>query len=105
MHALKEPIDNSIDILLISETKIGNLFPTAQFYVNGYSSPYRLGRNSNGGGIFSHIRRGIPSKEYKVKLIDSYFEGIFRERTRTKLVVKNAESSSCIVVISTSPMQ
>ena len=33
-----------IDILLVSETKIDDTFPLAQFSVEGYSTPYRLDR-------------------------------------------------------------
>ena len=32
----------NIDILMISETKPDANFPTSQFSINGYSSPYRL---------------------------------------------------------------
>ena len=41
------------DILDLIEAKIDNTFPTAQFLVNGFSEPYRLDRNRNGGGVMS----------------------------------------------------
>ena len=34
-------IDNNIDLLLISETKLDDSFPTAQFQMKGFSVPYR----------------------------------------------------------------
>ena len=40
---------NNIDVLLISETKIDNTFPVSQFFVRGYSVPFRLVRAGNGG--------------------------------------------------------
>ena len=36
-----------VDILLLSETKLDDSFPTAQFSLNGFCKPYRLDRSSN----------------------------------------------------------
>ena len=47
---------------MISETKLDNSFPDGQFLISGYSSPYRLDRNCQGGGIMLHVREDIPSK-------------------------------------------
>ena len=60
---LFEGISNNIDILLITETKIDDSFPIAQFKAHGYSLPYRLDRDSKGGGIMLYIREDIPSKK------------------------------------------
>ena len=51
-----------MDILLISETKLDDSFPSAQFLLDGFSKPYRLDRCSNGGGILLYIRDDIPSR-------------------------------------------
>ena len=51
-----------IDILVITETKIDNSFPTSQFYIEGYSKPFRLDRNATGGGVIIFIREDIPTK-------------------------------------------
>ena len=61
-EALKFIIDNNIDIFLISETKLDDSFPTAQFLIKGFSAPYRFDRNSKGGGLFLYTREHIPSK-------------------------------------------
>ena len=37
---------------MISEAKIHETFPVGNFVIDGYSTPYRLDRNSNGGGIY-----------------------------------------------------
>ena len=47
---------------MISETKLDESFPPSQFLMNGFSSPHRLDRNCNGGGILLYIRKDIPSK-------------------------------------------
>ena len=54
-------INKNIDALLISETKIDSCFPAVQFHLEGYATPYRLGRNENGDGILLYIREDIPS--------------------------------------------
>ena len=41
---------NKVDILVISETKIDNTFPSGQFYIQGYSKPLSLDRTAMGGG-------------------------------------------------------
>ena len=61
-EALKIIIDNKIDIFLISETKLDDLFPSAQFLIKSFSPPYRFDRNSKGGGWLLYIREDIPSK-------------------------------------------
>ena len=51
-----------IDILVLTETKLADTFPTAKFLVNGFSEPYRLDRNRKGGGNMVYIREDIPTK-------------------------------------------
>ena len=46
---------------MISETKIDHTFPHSQFFIVGFSTPYRLDRDSNGGGIQLYFREDIPS--------------------------------------------
>ena len=47
-EAVKFTIDNNIDIFLISETKLDDSFPTAQFLIKACSDPYRFDRNYKG---------------------------------------------------------
>ena len=48
-ESLKELIKDKLDILVINETKIDESFPTAQFKIDGFSTPFRLDRNKHGG--------------------------------------------------------
>ena len=50
------------DLLMISETKLDESFPHSQFKISGFSKPFRLDRNCNGGGIMLFIREDIPAK-------------------------------------------
>ena len=62
LEFLKEHIQDNIDILMISETKIDSSFPIGQFLLNGYSTPFRLDRNAHGRGILLNVGEDIPSK-------------------------------------------
>ena len=50
------------DILIINETKLNASFPVNQFCINYFSTPYRLDRNRNGGGIIIYLREDMTSK-------------------------------------------
>ena len=84
---LSDIIKNNIDILMISETKLDSSFPNVQFQIHGYSEPYRLDRNENGGGILVFIRENIPTK-----LIDSQM-GV--ERLFIELNLRRKKWLSC----------
>ena len=57
---LEKEVCANLDILLITETKLNESFPSAQFLLNEFSKPYRLDRCSNGGGILLYVRDVIP---------------------------------------------
>ena len=71
-------MNNNADIPMISETKIDETFPNAQFCTDRYSTSYHLLRNSNGGGNLLYVREDIPSKMLKAHL-QVTFEGFFIE--------------------------
>ena len=59
---LKILVKVKVDILILTETKLDESFPAAQFNIEGYKSPYRQDRNRNGGGVLINVREDIPSK-------------------------------------------
>ena len=63
--ALKEIAAQSLDVLMIAETKIDPTFPTGQFAIDGFATPFRLDRNANGGGLLVYVRSDIPSHQLK----------------------------------------
>ena len=81
-------IGNNIDILTIQETKLDSTFPKEQFYLEGYSEPYRLDRNRN-GGVMIYVREDIPSKRLTKHNFSKPIEGIFVEINlrKTKLLL------------------
>ena len=64
-ESLQHIINKNTDVLLISETKIDSSFPSAQFHLEGYATPCRLDRNTNGGGILLYIIEDTPSELLK----------------------------------------
>ena len=66
--SLVDIINNNSDILMISETKLGPSYPTGQFYIHGFSEPYRFDRNDSGGEMLLYIREDIPSKLILTKM-------------------------------------
>ena len=58
-------IENNVDILLISETKLDHSFPSCQFKICGFSMPYRFDRDSMGGGLLFYIKDDTPAKLFK----------------------------------------
>ena len=64
---LESLIEDNIDLLMISETKIDDTFQTEQFKLKGYSKPIRLDRNRNGGGIMIFSRGDLPCHEIETQ--------------------------------------
>ena len=52
----------SVDILMVSETKLDDSFPVGQFLIDGFQQPFRFDRNKNGGGILLYIHDNIQAK-------------------------------------------
>ena len=79
LDSLKTIIRENIDILLISETKLDNSFPTSQFAINGYSLPFRLDLSRNSGGLLLYVRDNLPCRSLKMQMAYDTLEGIFIE--------------------------
>ena len=72
---LTNGVTEYIDILMTFETK----FPHVLYNFKSFSIPYRLDRNSHGGGMLVYVRDNIPSnlvkfdeglKTWKVSLLN-----------------------------------
>ena len=74
---LNKMIQDNIDFLLVSETKLDDTFPIGQFYIDGFATPYRFDRTSHGGGILLYIREDISSKILKFQPVQNNFESFF----------------------------
>ena len=63
---LTNSVTKYIDILMISETKLDDTFPHALYHLKDFSNPYRLDRNSHGGGTLVSARHDISSDVVKL---------------------------------------
>ena len=58
---LTEQVKGNIDVLMISEIKIGDSFTVDNLLIDRFWTSCRLDRNLNGGGILLYVREDIPS--------------------------------------------
>ena len=72
-------IKNKVDVIMISETKIDDSYPLNQFQIEGYSSPFRLDRDSHGGGIMIYFPDYLPCKMIESYLLPQNVECMFIE--------------------------
>ena len=78
-EGLKLLVQNKIDILVLSETKLDDTYTTNQFMIEGFTSPFRADRNAHGGGLFVYVRDDIPCKVLKNQKLPGNVEAIFIE--------------------------
>ena len=64
---------------MVTKTKLDETLPLGQFYVEGFTMPYRLDRNRNGGRVIIYVREDIPSKILKKHKLPHDNEDIFIE--------------------------
>ena len=74
-------VKDTVDILMISETKLDDTFPYDQFNIEGFSQQFRLDRNCHGGGVIIYVRDHLPCKEIKSYSLPGNVEGIFIDVT------------------------
>ena len=72
-------IQGNVDVLLVSETKLNETFPTDQFHIAGYSQPYRRDRNRYGGGVMIFVREDLPSKQLHKHVFTDDIEALIIE--------------------------
>ena len=73
---LKQIIKDSLDILVLTESKTDGSFPVSQFLIEGFSPPFRQDRDINGGGVFIYVSDMISCKQVELVSRPEDFEGI-----------------------------
>ena len=79
--SLKCLVKDKIDLLVVTETKLEESFPSTQFSIDGFSKLVRLDRTSQGGGIIIFIRENISHKVLEKMSSDTDDDSIFMEIT------------------------
>ena len=77
-------IKNRVDIIMVSETEIDEPFPLNQFKIEGYTNPFRLDRNSNGGGAMIYFPDYLHCKKVETYSLPVEVEDMFIEMTVRK---------------------
>ena len=78
-EALKLLIENILNVLVVTETKIDESYPTSQLEINGFGTPFMLDRNKHGGGFMIYVRDHLPCKLIPFQNTPDDIEGIFFE--------------------------
>ena len=63
-----------LDYFLLSETKLDDSFPSAQFYIENFEIRNRSDRDKNGGGLIEFVTKGFITKkikEYETKVSET----------------------------------
>ena len=55
-----------VDFLAVSETKLDNSFPTGQFNLPRFRTPYRKDLSGKSGGLLVYVNSNIPPKVLKI---------------------------------------
>ena len=76
---IKHRINQLENGLMISETKLDDSFPEAQFYIEGFRAPFRLDRNKHGGGILLYVRNNINAILLTDHVFPNDIEAFFTE--------------------------
>ena len=78
-EALKSLIKEKLDVFVLTEKKIDESFPTNQFLIDGFSIPFRLDRDKNGGGVLIYISENIICNKNELSSKPKDLECIFVE--------------------------
>ena len=68
--SIQELIKRTFDIFLISETKIDDSFPNAQFKIEGYKS-FRKDRDAFGGGLLFYVNEKLNCRSLEIYLFNA----------------------------------
>ena len=77
---MKFLLQGKVDIVVLTEIKLNNSFPTNKFLIEGYSKSFRLDETEiDQGGLLVYIREDITCKELRSHSFAEDIEGIFIE--------------------------
>lgn len=69
----------SLDIFLLSETKLDDTFTSSQFTLDSYHAPLRRDRNKYGGGLLLYAKKNLLFSQLQLPGHPDNFEAIFAE--------------------------
>ena len=73
INSIRNKLDNLFEFtyglvyfLAVCETKLDSSFPTGQFNLPGFRTPYRKDLSAKSGGFLAYVNSNIPSKVLKI---------------------------------------
>ena len=94
-ESLSFMVENNVDMLLISETKLDDSFPSGQFKICGYGMPYQNDANSMSIGLLVYIRDDIRDDNFWKMILE-----IILKIYRLKLIYEKESDFSMALTIS-----
>ena len=94
-ESLSFMVENNVDMLLISETKLEDSFPSGQFKICGYGMPYQNDANSMSIGLLVYIRDDIRDGNFWKMILE-----IILKICRLKLIYEKESDFSMALTIS-----
>ena len=94
-ESLSFMVENNVDMLLISETKLDDSFPSGQFKICGYGMPYQNDANSMSIGHLVYIRDDIRDDNFWKMILE-----IILKICRLKLICEKESDFSMALTIS-----
>ena len=84
---LCDQIEGSIEIFMISESKLDGNFPHGQFLIGGFYTPFRFDHKKNGGAILIHVLKDIPAKilSHDFPSTESFFVEIILHKKKWRI--------------------
>ena len=94
-ESLSFMVENNVDMLLISETKLDDSFPSGQFKICGYGMPYQNDANSMSIGLLVYIRDDSRDGNFWKMILE-----IILKICRLKLIYEKESDFSMALTIS-----
>ena len=94
-ESLSFMVENNVDMLLISETKLDDSFPSGQFKICGYGMPYQNDANAMSIGLLVYIRDDIRDDNFWKMILE-----IILKIYRLKLIYEKESDFSMALTIS-----
>ena len=73
LEALSKFVCTQEEIFAIIEIKLDSSFPTAQFNLLGFKTPYRKDITARSGGLFVYVNEDIPYRIISIVLVTFKF--------------------------------
>ena len=78
---LQSLLADCIGNLMISESKLDGTFPSLQFQIYGFRTPYRLDRNNRGGEILLFVRQNSITRPLSRHSLPHDIEILFKRKS------------------------